>query len=206
MATNELFVPAPTPSSKSQILGRSLAVVLLSLLTAGPADAQLENLTGARVRLTIGPPGAHVTKVKGVLIGVSPDSVTLANDDVMRSVLRTHIRQVDISAGRRRMTLRGAVTGAGIGALTFGVIAATTNDPNYCEKQQDGWFCIDYTTPQVFLMGSLAGGLLGLLVGGIVGFVTTTDRWARLDAQVATLPTMPREGMAPAGVRLVVRL
>lgn len=192
--------------SKPHVLG-SLLVIGLSavvLFSATPAQAQLEELVGERVRLTHQfSPGTRMSTTTGVLTNVSADSLILSMEGRDVEIPRTYIRRVEVSTSSRRATGYGALVGMAVGGLGLGALAVATNEPNDC---MDTWFCIEFTSGQAFLIGAVPGALLGAGLGALIGHNTKADRWQAVNVDVVAIRAGGTIGRTPPGLRLVVRI
>ena len=184
-----------------------LALILSAPLFCAPAQAQLEELAGRRVRLSlVRAPGGISTSPVGVLTELTADSLVLSAEDEIVSIPRRDIQRLDVSTGTRRMTAQGALAGLAMGAFGLGALAATTNDSDSCNNK-DGWFCIEFSDAEVGAAGAIVGGVLGAVLGAVIGSSMRSDRWQRVDLKVTDIAAAPGRSFMPVpSVRLVISI
>lgn len=173
---------------------RRLACVALALLlcprVSAQEAAQEDDLkVGARVRVELGKGKCVV----GILSSLDPArlDVTDTKGRVV-GIARADVAKLQISAGRPRHVVKGAIIGGAVG-LVLGVLAARgiicASDliaPPVCENTFD---------PSLVIVGVIASSAVGILVGAAF----RSDRW-----KDAALP--PQASEQQAGVRIAFRV
>lgn len=168
-----------------------ITAVALVALTPVPAVAQepgaasMGFILGSRVRITT---TGDLAPVKGLVVAVDPQTVTLATDAGVVKTPVSSISAADISLGKRRYTRRGMAIGAGLG-LVLGLLAPV-DESN--------------TTPALgdeSRGASVGFGLMmGTTWGAIIGALIKTDRWSPLELSIASSPApVGRPGIRIAG-------
>jgi hypothetical protein len=167
---------------------------------------------GTRVRLTL--QGTQVRTSIGRLMELGPDSLTIANEKAQdrRVLLRSNIRQVEVSLRQESQVRKGLALGALGGALVAGAVAlvAVGATPS-CDEASDFQFCHKLTA------GKLLGAIgLGAVAGAGLGFelaanhprdVWTLARWPDAVAPPQRLSTLlPLIGLGTSGGHHVLRL
>jgi len=139
-------------------------------------------LIGARVRISaVGPDGGAQI---GLLLRRDASAIELAADDGSTSVLAvSQIVKLEVSAGKRRHTLAGALCGAALG-LAVALIGSCTGED-----------CGLYRATGVALLTPAGAG-----VGALVGSAIKTERW-----QTVPIAAQPNAGKS-SGARLTVTL
>lgn len=184
-----------------------MGLILIAILYCPPAQAQLEELTGRRVRVSlVRTPGGISTSPIGVLREVTADSLVLSAEDEIVSIPRSTIQRLDVSIGTKRMTGQGALAGLAVGAFTLGAVAATGTDTDSCGGE-DVWLCFEPSVELAALGGAMTGALLGAVLGAAIGSSIQTDRWERVDLRFSAIAPAPGRSLAPLPtLRLVVRI
>lgn len=184
-----------------------MGLILTAILYCPPAQAQLEELTGRRVRVSlVRVPGGISTSPIGVLTEVTADSLVLSAEDERVSIPRSTIQRLDVSIGTKRMTGQGALAGLALGAFAFGAVAVTGADPDPCGGE-DVWLCFEPSVELIVLGGAVTGALLGAVLGAAIGSSMQGDRWERVDLRFSAIAAAPGRSLAPLPtVRLVIRI
>jgi hypothetical protein len=174
------------------VLGAALAAEALA--QGAPAPPPFRLPPGARVRLLT----AGNRPVEGRLAGQDVSGVTLAlpSEDPFEppsamAFPAGSIRRLEISLGRKRHTLVGALIGAvALGATGFSDPVNTSGSCDYDSSQP----C---SRAEAVVIASLGGALLG----GMVGHLVQTERWTpvALDAAFPPPPTARDIRSAPGG-------
>lgn len=170
-----------------------LALCFAGCLTPGAAAQDLPLAgAGARVRLTLD--GAGGPKAIGWLTKVGPDSLVLQEKPSggIRVLLRSSVRQVEVSLSRQPDLARGVGLGALFGSLAAGgfvfVLSAMTPSCNDPARESGGWtWCHDVSASN--LLRALA---VGAATGAGIGY-----RHAQHHPRDLWAPAQ-WEGMAPA--------
>jgi len=156
------------------ILLRRLLTSATALLlgAAASADAQVPPQIfphGARVRVATPELSPHPTT--GPVSRVAADTLFLQRlRYTFTAVPLEHIQTVEVASPGRmgRGALRGATTGALLGALTFGVHEAVS--PSNCDYCPQG--------PSRIAFDAAIGAMLGTLVGVPLGALVGKDEWS----------------------------
>ncbi|HYW10215.1 MAG TPA: hypothetical protein VE913_24835 [Longimicrobium sp.] len=154
--------------------GRML-VVAIALLVVGraPAHAQLRSdlfTGGLHVRVTT--PDLPRERTAGTVSHVAADTLYLTRAGALSAAVPLEqIRAVEVSQGvhTARGLLRGAVAGATVGALAFGLSQAI--DPSKCD------YCPQSVSGKVKLY-AVVGGVFGAVIGAPIGAVLEKRRWS----------------------------
>lgn len=155
------------------------AVLMLGFLAFAPMQAQDGRMAaddlraGTRVRVTMN----TKERVVGTVVVLAADSVVIAPEGGPgnRSLLRTNVARVELSAGKRSSKARGArmglLAGAAVGAV-YGVVIVREEAPD----------CINECAPLLTSVGLLSGavvlGLVGTALGALAG-APSRERWIR---------------------------
>jgi len=161
---------------------RIVLAVVATVVGPQPTLPQTLPPAMARMRLRIGTPGAPTpgrgedgTWIVGHLDRVDPDSLWLRvdrPDGPVVTVDRAVITRMELSSGRRRHPVTGALWGAGAG---FGLGLLTLAALNDCAVEARGWvFDICGRNRDLVLLGSVAAGAAW---GAVIGWLVTTERW-----------------------------
>src|SRR5215218_7860205 len=168
----------------------ALLVILLArpdALTGQSAQSASAIRPGARVRITQEGQKPRVA----VLVAPGADAVPLAE-----------VSRLDVSTGRHRKLLKGALVGT-LGAGTVGaLLGAATYSP--CESTEFfGCFMEPTSQGESALLGGIVGGALGLIVGTLAG-LPTRESWHQvpLEARRVALAVTPRGRATGLGVSL----
>lgn len=182
-----------------------LGLILATFGIAQQAHAQLDKLTGRRVRLSlVRAPGGISTSPIGTLTEVTADSLMLAADVGRMSVARRSIWRLDVRVGTQRKTKTGAVAGMAMGAFGLAAVGAATTEP--C-NEDEVLFGLSPSPAQVAFVGVLAGGLLGAAIGAVFGSSVQVDRWHEVDLRVAEMAAAPGRPFVPTpSLRVVIRI
>jgi len=164
------------------------AVLLVSMLAvaaeAGPDETQSSTssiLVGTRIRFHA--PSVVNGRVEGIVIEKDSESLLVGiNDRVPLRVSRQAITQLDVSMGRHRPVLKGALIGAAIGmtcsAITLGSDSSSTS-------------------------GDIAAGIgLGAVGGAVwgagIGALFKTDSWSSVPLERIQVGLGPTRGRGVA--------
>jgi hypothetical protein len=153
----------------------STPVRLFTLLVLGAAlpalgDDSLSGLSvGARVRLTA--PSVSRRPLVGQLVRESAALEIRRDDGSSASVPIRSIEKLQVSSGRKRKTLVGAVCGAALGVGTA-LITLRCKHPGFCED--------NYINAGLVVFG---GG--GAVVGALVGTAIRTEHWKTVPVPIA---------------------
>jgi hypothetical protein len=179
-------------------------LVALALLAAPPAARAAAQPLAPDTRARITAAGAR-RPVAGLLRRAGADSLAVHDSGGRRLavVARADVRRLEASLGPesrgaafRRGALRGALIGAGTGALVGGFGDSCRDrdgNPRTCEAE---------ASAAGQIIGGAAGvGVIGALIGGFVA--RPRERWAaaELPARVGLVPFGPRGAAAVATVR-----
>ena len=154
----------------------ALAVGILSVSgTAIYAQESIQLEPGARVRLVTSalPEDQRVVRI----VSTGRDTISFRSEraPITRTVAVRDITAIEVSTGKRRHTLRGAMIGLAAGAGVGAVIGYATYEE--CE----GWCMFAPSSPSgSAALNATAGGLIGLVTGTAIGFLTRTEKWQRL--------------------------
>lgn len=139
-------------------------VLFISLFLApfGVAiSQQLASLrTGESIRLSV--TSRPDFRVKGKLLAVSPDTITLRGPNGSQSVGLSDVNLLEVKRRTAGSVTRSVVLGLIAGAAGGALIGATRGPTN----TGDGII----TTPEKEVIGGIAGGLAGLIGGTVYGF------------------------------------
>lgn len=185
-------MPHLSPRHRTIRRTASLCVALvLPLVVADGVAAQATGAppairAGAIVRLRVEPaPGEAAmgaergagASLTGELLRLDADSVVVRTSGGPVAAPRARVREIAVNTGRRPLgsaVWRGAVIGAGIGALVGAADALASYEP--CGPG-------DFLCPSrggATAIGGIAGAIAGSLVGGVIGGVARRDRWAKV--------------------------
>ena len=163
-------------------------MVLLLCLSASAgapcgAAAQVEVRPGQRVKMTIR--GQSSARYIGTLQEIRSDTLFLETSAGRGAVLPLplhYIESVDLSAGRKRHPLKGALVGAAVLAVP---VAISFHRYDYCEdRQQEAgtWACIDLVGWE---FAAFMGAILGAPPGALIGYLLVTEKWVRAQLPVS---------------------
>jgi hypothetical protein len=168
---------------------------------------------GTRVRLTL--QGAQARTAIGRLIDLGPDSLTIASEKAQdrRVILRSNVRQLEVSLRKESQVSKGLALGALGGALFAGAVAlvAVGATPS-CDEASDSFqYC--HTLSAGKLLGAIG---LGAVAGAGLGFelaakhprdVWTLARWPDAVAPPQRSPRfLPLIGLGTSDGHHVLRL
>ena len=155
-----------------------LAVVALSVSgSALFAQESIQLEPGARVRLVTSALPENQRVVRIVSTGNDTISFRSERNPMTQSVAVRDITAIEVSTGKRRNTLRGAMMGLGAGVGVGAVLGYATYEE--CE----GWCILAPSSPGgSAALGATAGGLIGIVAGTAIGFMTQTEKWQRLQS------------------------
>ncbi len=163
--------------------------LLLGLLTlAAPASAQR---SGDWVRLET---SQATGRVEGQLLRLDLDSIIVVRGESVAdtvAVARTVVKDLRVSQGKRRNTLRGMGIGFAAGATFGGLMGAVTFEPCYSDQFM-GCFLAPQSAGEAAFLGGIVGGLSGFVIGTVVGVATKSHRWEMVSVPAAV-------GIAPVG-------
>ena len=158
-------------STSKALLGVTLCFCVGST-AAAQESIQLES--GARVRLSSSAlsPDHRVVRI----VSAANDSVAFRpeRNPVIRTLALSDISAVDVSLGKKRQTLNGAVIGMAAGIGVGAILGYSTFDP-----------CVDCwlgpsSASEAAVWGGAAAGILGLVAGTTIGFFVKSERWQRV--------------------------
>jgi hypothetical protein len=184
-----------------------LVAVLLVLLVARPdaligqsARTAAAIAPGARIRIT------QVGRPPRIATMVSPGADTLLvrwpEYSGAVAVPLAEVSRLDVSAGRHRRVLKGAMLGTLGGGTLGAVIGAVGYSP--CESTEPfGCFLEPTGRGESAMMVGAVGGVLGLIVGSLIGLPSRED-WHRvpLDARRVEVAVTPRGRTTGLGLSL----
>lgn len=161
-------------------------VIAASLLPVGEARAEPVSgrpptiIVGSKVRLRA--PTVVKGRIEGTVIGLDERSLVLGGIERRPVTLsRQAITRLDVCAGQRRQTLRGALVGAGIGLVVMGLLCG--GDYGGCGQASP-----------VVTYSALVGTGVGALIKG--------DRWQAVPLDRVRVTFTP----APRGAGLAVSI
>jgi len=185
LATAVLLLVLARPDA---LIGQSAPVVVSSIRP------------GARVRIT------QVGQKPRVAIMVAPSADTMLvrwpeNTDAV-AVPLAEVSRLDVSTGRHRKLLKGAL----VGTLSAGTVGALLGAASYspCKSTEFmGCFLAPTSASESALLGGAVGGVLGLVVGTLAG-LPRREGWHRvpLDARRVAVAVTPRAHATSLGVTL----
>lgn len=152
-------------------------LVLTAALPALAEDSSSGVSSGARVRLTVASVSGH--RLIGTLVRQDEISLDIAHDGSVSSVPLKSIAKLEVSAGRKRRTMAGALCGAALG-IGLAVFGSCTGDD-----------CALFRSLAVVVLVPAGAG-----IGALVGSAIRTERWQ-------TVPTVPPQvAAASPGAKL----
>ena len=166
-----------------------LAVLAVALYLPVVADGQTPTVApGARIRVTA--PSRDLERHVTTVLEVRDDSVVVGASGNSRALELASITALDISAGTRRQTAKGAMLGLAIGVVTGALIGAASYEECVPESFLDCFGASGSREEEATLGAALFGGA-GLVIGAIVGTLNRTDRWTAVNipVQLAVAPT-----------------
>ena len=166
---------------------RSLFAAILVICFAPSLQAQVVLAEGMKIRFTT----TSNQKLTGVVRARIGDSVTVytAPNGVPATVGLSSIRKLQVSRGKSAIqgAKKGALWGAGVGAVLVGVLASGDCSSPYgasCDDQiREG--------PGALGIGALGGAVCGTLIGSLV----RSEKWE-------TLANQPTVGITKGGLKL----
>jgi len=181
----------------------ALLVILLArpdALTGQSAQSASAIRPGARVRITQEGQKPRVA----VLVAPGADTVLVrwAEHTSTVAVPLAEVSRLDVSTGRHRKLLKGAL----VGTLSAGTVGALLGAATYspCESTEFfGCFMEPTSQGESALLGGIVGGALGLIVGTLAG-LPTRESWHQvpLEARRVALAVTPRGRATGLGVSL----
>jgi hypothetical protein len=166
----------------------SLEILVLAAPVVGlSAQSRSELRPGTRVQVTTG--GALRTLVVGSVVGLDSASIRLrvravrrgrgAADSEVVTVPRGSIQQVEVSLGRHANLVRGARSGALVGATTYTLLAllASGSSGAYVTVNPGAAF--------------LAGAASGVVIGALLGAASSRERWRRVQLDPVEMGVLP---------------
>jgi hypothetical protein len=105
-------------------------------------------------------------------------------------------RQLEVSAGTRRRTLKGVGLGFLLGTAAGAAIGRATYDNPGCS----GDVCFDFGPGLATFGGALLGGASGMVIGGIIGANSKYEAWRPMGQRHVRLGLAT---VSSGGVRLI---
>lgn len=162
-------------------VGNALLLAIFFLLIDLPdAHAQIGQLqVGDRVRITA--PLVQSSRIKGTVTELDESVLVLSVKGSSFYISESLIQNLETSIGKKRVVGRGLLIGAVSGTISFGMLAAFTN--NACGFSED---CIlANRNGEAFLTGATAGLVIGGAAGAVAGFIIKVDQWERVRFGIA---------------------
>jgi hypothetical protein len=169
--------------------------VAAAVLGPQPIMAQTTPIrAGTRIRVSFAHDdriGSAVNRpgVVGRLDRTGADSIWLRidpPDGPLLTIDRTYIDRLEISGGRKRNPVRGALWGAGVG-LGIGLLTAATLDD--CTVRSRHWsFDLCRGNEDVLIVGDMVAGAAA---GALVGLFITSERWLAIPPASLVLAVRP---------------
>lgn len=167
------------------------ALFLLGGILASPLLAQRPAVSEG-VRIRVRPAGANRWTI-GTLDSLTADSLFVSTGGGTMAVGRSRNTSAELSWGRKRNTLKGALYGGAIlGAIGAGLGAAFAA----WEETEDGDLGIIEGASIVGGVGALGGGLIGAGIGTFI----RTERWQAVETESLRLALSVSP--APGGIRV----
>lgn len=150
------------------------ALAVLLVPTVAWSQDPLKVAAGHRIRITERGVGGRELRC-GTVAAASPDTVVLRLDGVenARSVAWSELSRVEISRGRERHTLTGAMLGLVAGAVSGAILGATE-----CKVSCSGEMSGNKGIAPV--IGAGVVGVVGMGLGAAIGAIYTTEKWERV--------------------------
>ncbi|MFL5593135.1 MAG: hypothetical protein ACJ785_00810 [Gemmatimonadaceae bacterium] len=147
----------------------ALAVAVLGGATARAQQAELRE--GARVRLITS--SLKTDQQVARVVSTGNDSIVFRSDayPVTRSLALSEIERIDVSQGRRRLTVEGAVIGLGAGVALGATLGALSYTP--CE----GLCFMGTSRGETATIVAAMLGSIGVATGAIIGASRETEAW-----------------------------
>jgi len=167
-----------------------------------PAGLQI----GDRVRVIIPSSQTRSQKIVGHVTGLSPSWVEIKTGKSSRLISYDLMKSMYVSQGRKRNVRKGLIIGAGVGALTGGIIGAAT----YTECNSEelfGCFMQPASQEDAIVLGSTLGMIGGSITGALIGLIKS-DKWERVpvDLSVGLVPNRFQPSSLHPGVSLTISL
>lgn len=140
---------------------RHLLLVAACLAALAPAAARAQGEVRPGVRVRVLAPSAADTLFTGRVVALDSASLLIAPgaDAGSLRVPLAEVRQIEVSRGRARATLAGAVSGGFAGAAGGYVLARLAGGGGPCE----------YVCGAAEAGSAILGGAIGLVVGALIG-------------------------------------
>ncbi len=158
---------------------RRFLLLLLIPLSFTSLTAQDTLSAGDKVRVT-----TEEERVVGYLTAIEGDQLTL---DASLVLPIASVTRLEVNRGQKSMAGRGALIGAGAGAVAGGVTGLAV-----CAASSCG-FEADLTGVVVVVLGA-GGALLGAGIGALIGSGTKVDRWETVPLDRISVSLRPRGG------------
>lgn len=192
-------------------LSRILLLIFTTILTIAwmpvdgvtqPAGLQI----GDRVRVIVSSSQTRSQKIIGQVTGLTPSWVEIRTGGSSRLISYDIMKSLYVSRGRKRNVRKGLIIGAGIGALTGGIIGAA----NYTECNSEelfGCFMQPDSQEDAFVLGSTLGMIGGSITGTLIGLIKT-DKWKRVPVglSLGLVPNRFQSSSLNPGVSLRISL
>ncbi|WP_020402185.1 hypothetical protein [Gracilimonas tropica] len=169
-----------------------LIVVIVGYLIISviPLKAQIKTVQrGETVRITA--PSVLNTYLIGEVLAISDKEIRIKDithsppwhDIPFTSISKMEVKRLE------SQTTEGALIGAALTGITFGLIAMGMGDSKSCNEGD--WMCYDIANSgELFLGGAVFGGLAGALIGGTIGSGIDKEKWQRVKLKFDTMQEM----------------
>lgn len=156
---------------------RRLPLILACLAAFAPALLQAQGPVRPGERVRVLAPSTADSLIVGRVVALDSTSLLLAPAPSGGSLRLpvAGIQQLEVSRGRGRSTLQGALLGTGIGAAaSYAVVHASVRESS-----------CDYLCGAAEAGGAILGGTAGLVVGALIGNRSRgPERWQRVPLSV----------------------
>lgn len=185
--------PRSTRRSRYPVVAFLTCMLLLPCEVKSQEQAQAAPIAlGTRVRILA--PTVVGKRIEGMVVEIDEKSLLVGMDDrAPLRVPRQAITQLEVSMGKHRRVLKGAIIGAGIGAAMMVLGASTLG-------QLDG-SSSDSTGEVAYGLAVGLGG--GAIWGAAIGAMVKRDRWSRIPPERVRVNLAPTRGR---GVQLSLSL